>query len=130
VILFSRACAPEYFNGGELFFHLKANGRFTEERARYYCAEIVLALECLHAHSIVYRDLKPENVLLDAEGHIRLVDFGLSKEGITPTNLTHTCTITFPTPHTAAVSAASAASAAAFSIAVRRKCEEKCAVLT
>jgi len=80
----------EYFNGGELFFHLKANGRFTEERARYYCAEIVLALECLHAHTIVYRDLKPENVLLDAEGHIRLVDFGLSKEGITPTNLTHT----------------------------------------
>ncbi len=48
----------EYFNGGELFFHLKANGRFSEERARFYAAEIVLALECLHAHTIVYRDLK------------------------------------------------------------------------
>jgi serum/glucocorticoid-regulated kinase 2 len=80
----------DFFNGGELFFHLKANGRFQEERAKYYAAEIVCALECLHQHTIVYRDLKPENVLLDADGHIRLVDFGLSKEGITKTNLTHT----------------------------------------
>lgn len=46
-----------YFNGGELFFHLKSNGRFSEERARFYAAEIVLALECLHQHTIVYRDL-------------------------------------------------------------------------
>lgn len=80
----------EYFTGGELFFHLKTNGRFAEERAKFYAAEIVLALECLHHHTIVYRDLKPENVLLDADGHIRLTDFGLSKEGVTLTNPTHT----------------------------------------
>jgi len=50
----------EYFNGGELFFHLKSNGRFNEERPKFYAAEILCAIECLHANSIVYRDLKPE----------------------------------------------------------------------
>ncbi|CEM32786.1 unnamed protein product [Vitrella brassicaformis CCMP3155] len=72
----------EYCPGGELFFHLSRAGRFTEQRARFYSAEIILALEHLHKMDIVYRDLKPENVLLDEEGHIRLTDFGLSKEGI------------------------------------------------
>eukprot|EP00820_Chromera_velia_P028903 Cvel_11978.t1-p1 / transcript=Cvel_11978.t1 / gene=Cvel_11978 / organism=Chromera_velia_CCMP2878 / gene_product=RAC-beta serine/threonine-protein kinase A, putative / transcript_product=RAC-beta serine/threonine-protein kinase A, putative / location=Cvel_scaffold768:16140-17414(-) / protein_length=425 / sequence_SO=supercontig / SO=protein_coding / is_pseudo=false len=72
----------EYCPGGELFFHLSRAGRFTEVRARFYSAEILLALEHLHSLNIVYRDLKPENVLLDAEGHVRLTDFGLSKEGI------------------------------------------------
>lgn len=80
----------DYFTGGELFFHLKSNGRFSEELARFYAAEITLALECLHKHTIVYRDLKPENVLLDEEGHIRLTDFGLSKESISGNTLTHT----------------------------------------
>src|SRR5438128_9821328 len=47
----------DYFTGGELFFHLKSNGRFTEDRARFYAAEIVLALEALHQNTIVYRDL-------------------------------------------------------------------------
>eukprot|EP00920_Eleutheroschizon_duboscqi_P010321 GHVT01023968.1.p1 GENE.GHVT01023968.1~~GHVT01023968.1.p1 ORF type:complete len:388 (-),score=80.90 GHVT01023968.1:178-1248(-) len=72
----------EYCPGGELFFHLSRAGRFSEERCRFYSAELILALEHLHEHHIVYRDLKPENVLLDEEGHIRLTDFGLSKEGI------------------------------------------------
>jgi len=80
----------DYFAGGELFFHLKSGGRFTEERARFYAAEIAMALQCLHENQIVYRDLKPENVLLDEDGHIRLTDFGLSKEGVTLTKLTHT----------------------------------------
>ncbi len=80
----------DYFNGGELFFHLKANGRFSEDLARFYAAEIILALECLHQHSIVYRDLKPENILLDADGHIRLTDFGLSKQIVAENQLTHT----------------------------------------
>lgn len=72
----------EYFSGGELFFHLKNIGRFSEERSKFYAAEIILAIECLHSHNIVYRDLKPENVLLDSDGHIRLTDFGLAKDGV------------------------------------------------
>lgn len=80
----------DYFNGGELFFHLKHGGKFTEERAKFYAAEITLALQCLHENGIIYRDLKPENVLLDDDGHIRLTDFGLSKESIQGDELTHT----------------------------------------
>lgn len=80
----------DYFTGGELFFHLKSHGRFPEERAKFYAAEITLALECLHKNDIVYRDLKPENVLLDNEGHIRLTDFGLSKDSVGSKQLTHT----------------------------------------
>ena len=52
----------DFFQGGELFFHLKHQGKFVEDRVRLYAAEIILALECLHNHGIVYRDLKPENV--------------------------------------------------------------------
>ena len=73
-------------NGGELFFHLCNEIRFTEERARFYAAEILLALNHLHESGIIYRDLKPENVLLDGDGHIRLTDFGLSKLGIVGKN--------------------------------------------
>ena len=72
----------DYCAGGELFFHLGKLGKFPEHRARFYAAEIILAISYVHSLEIVYRDLKPENVLLDAQGHIRLTDFGLSKEGI------------------------------------------------
>ena len=72
----------DFLNGGELFFHLRKSNRFDEDRIRFYASEIVLALEYLHKHGIIYRDLKPENILLDSEGHIRLTDFGLSKQGI------------------------------------------------
>jgi serum/glucocorticoid-regulated kinase 2 len=54
-------------------------GRFTEDRARFYAAEVLLAYEALHSKRIIYRDLKPENVLLDENGHIKLADFNLSK---------------------------------------------------
>ncbi|DAZ95461.1 TPA: hypothetical protein N0F65_002146 [Lagenidium giganteum] len=72
----------DYCAGGELFFHLGKVQRFPEPRARFYAAEITLAIEYVHNLDIIYRDLKPENVLLDENGHIRLTDFGLSKEGI------------------------------------------------
>lgn len=72
----------DFLNGGELFFHLRKSGRFDEGRARFYASEILLALECLHNNKIIYRDLKPENVILDSEGHIKLTDFGLSKLNI------------------------------------------------
>jgi hypothetical protein len=72
----------DYCAGGELFFHLGKVGRFPEERARYYAAQIVLALEYVHKLGVIYRDLKPENVLLDQIGNVRLTDFGLSKEGV------------------------------------------------
>jgi serine/threonine protein kinase len=80
----------DYMSGGELFWHLQKEGRFTEERAKFYIAELVLALEHLHNHDIVYRDLKPENILLDANGHIALCDFGLSKANLTKDETTNT----------------------------------------
>jgi len=79
----------DYINGGELFFHLKKEGRFAENRVKLYAAEIASALDHLHNLDIVYRDLKPENILLDAEGHICITDFGLSKQ-IETTEGTHT----------------------------------------
>lgn len=70
----------DYVNGGELFYHLKKEGRFPENRVKFYAAEIVSAMAHLHSLGIVYRDLKPENILLDSDGHITITDFGLSKE--------------------------------------------------
>lgn len=69
----------EYVIGGELFSHLRRAGRFNNEVTRFYAAEIVLALEYLHSLDIVYRDLKPENLLIDQTGHIKITDFGFSK---------------------------------------------------
>lgn len=69
----------DFVNGGELFFHLGKERRFSIARSKFYSAEILLALEHLHSKGIIYRDLKPENVLLTSEGHICLTDFGLCK---------------------------------------------------
>ena len=69
----------DYCSGGELFFHLGKAGEFRESVARYYTAELVLGLSHLHSKGVIYRDLKPENVLLDADGHVKIADFGLSK---------------------------------------------------
>ncbi|XP_066196395.1 RAC-beta serine/threonine-protein kinase-like [Sylvia atricapilla] len=73
----------EYANGGELFFHLSRERVFSEDRARFYGAEIVSALEYLHSRDVVYRDIKLENLMLDKDGHIKITDFGLCKEGVT-----------------------------------------------
>merc|ERR1719296_514030 len=73
----------DYCPGGELFFHLSRYRRFPERVARFYAAELLLAIGHLHRRGIIYRDLKPENVLLDAEGHVKLGDFGLAKDKIT-----------------------------------------------
>lgn len=81
----------DFFNGGELYHYLSEGGRFTEERARFYAAEIISALDYLHKRGIVYRDLKPENLILDAKGHIRITDFGLSKEGVEGDTITSIC---------------------------------------
>jgi len=69
----------EFIPGGELFNYIRKAGRLPNQVARTYAAEIVLAFEHLHSKSIVYRDLKPENLLLDATGHIKLTDFGFAK---------------------------------------------------
>jgi len=76
-----------YCAGGELFFHLQKRGKFTIKETRFYAAEISLALSYLHnVKKVVYRDLKPENVLLDIEGHVQLCDFGLAKDGVVSTS--------------------------------------------
>uniref|UniRef100_A0A665TU38 non-specific serine/threonine protein kinase n=1 Tax=Echeneis naucrates TaxID=173247 RepID=A0A665TU38_ECHNA len=69
----------------KLFFHLSRERVFSEDRTRFYGAEIVSALDYLHSAKIVYRDLKLENLMLDKDGHIKITDFGLCKEGITDT---------------------------------------------
>ncbi|KAJ2751176.1 cAMP-dependent protein kinase catalytic subunit [Coemansia pectinata] len=69
----------EYVPGGELFSHLRRAGRFPDDVARFYAAEIVLALDYLHSLKIIWRDTKPENILLDDRGHVKLTDFGFAK---------------------------------------------------
>lgn len=82
----------EFVQGGELFSHLRRAGRFTSDVARFYAANIILALEHMHSKDIVYRDLKPENLLLDhqvrrqrlvvfspTQGYVKLTDLGFSK---------------------------------------------------
>eukprot|EP01017_Pseudomicrothorax_dubius_P044953 TRINITY_DN7684_c0_g1_i1.p1 TRINITY_DN7684_c0_g1~~TRINITY_DN7684_c0_g1_i1.p1 ORF type:complete len:355 (-),score=99.46 TRINITY_DN7684_c0_g1_i1:114-1178(-) len=74
--------ALEYCPGGELFYLLQRRKTFTEDQAKFYAAQIVLAIEHLHERNVIYRDLKPENVILDAQGYIRITDFGLAKMNI------------------------------------------------
>ncbi|XP_030606075.1 serine/threonine-protein kinase Sgk2b [Archocentrus centrarchus] len=80
----------DYVNGGELFYHLQREGSFPEPRAAFYAAEMAAALGYLHSLNIVYRDVKPENILLDSDGHVVLTDFGLCKEGVAKGGIMHT----------------------------------------
>eukprot|EP01097_Dermamoeba_algensis_P007658 TRINITY_DN48_c0_g1_i1.p1 TRINITY_DN48_c0_g1~~TRINITY_DN48_c0_g1_i1.p1 ORF type:complete len:428 (-),score=98.00 TRINITY_DN48_c0_g1_i1:279-1562(-) len=72
----------EFINGGEMFFHLQNENKFNESRTKFYVAEIAVGLDYLHSQGIIYRDLKPENVLLANDGHVKMTDFGISKSGL------------------------------------------------
>lgn len=68
----------EYIVGGDLMFHIQKR-KFNLDEARYFAAEVLLAIEYLHMHNIIYRDLKLDNIMLSADGHVKLTDFGLCK---------------------------------------------------
>jgi serine/threonine protein kinase len=70
----------DFIEGGELFSLLRKSHRFPNPVAKFYAAEVCLALDYLHYNNIIYRDLKPENLLLDRHGHIKITDFGFAKE--------------------------------------------------
>lgn len=72
----------DYAPGGNMSRALHKDKRFAEERAKIYLAELLLAIEDLHKRDIIFRDLKPDNVVFDEDGHALLTDFGLSKEGV------------------------------------------------
>ena len=78
----------DFVGGGDFFSLLSREGSLPEERVRLYMAELISALNHLHKMGIVYRDLKPENVLLDSDGHVKLTDFGLSRY---PAVCAHAC---------------------------------------
>lgn len=62
-----------------MFYHIKKRGHLSEKEAKFYGAELILGLEYIHSQKVIYRDLKPENLLLDKDGHLKMADFGICK---------------------------------------------------
>lgn len=94
----------DFVNGGELFSHLNTFKKFSEPRSRQYAAELVEFFSYMHANGVIYRDLKPENVLIAADGHLKIIDFGLAKTGMVEGQLSNSfCgTIEYMAPEIAA----------------------------
>eukprot|EP01126_Amoeba_proteus_P014827 TRINITY_DN16582_c0_g1_i1.p1 TRINITY_DN16582_c0_g1~~TRINITY_DN16582_c0_g1_i1.p1 ORF type:complete len:444 (+),score=87.32 TRINITY_DN16582_c0_g1_i1:1100-2431(+) len=80
----------DFINGGEICYHLSKKKQFSEILAKFYSSQIVLGLEYLHSHGIIYRDLKPENLLLKPNGYLVMTDFGLVKEFLASDSRTNT----------------------------------------
>ena len=66
--------------GGELYSILRHNEKFSEKVARFYFSNILIAIDYLHSYNIIYRDIKPENIMISSNGYLKLIDFGLSKK--------------------------------------------------
>lgn len=80
----------EFCQGGDLRVLVMSKKRLTESDAKLYLAEILVAIEELHKNGVIHRDIKLDNILLDKEGHVKITDFGLSKEGMFEKKLTTT----------------------------------------
>ncbi|CAL8070626.1 unnamed protein product [Calicophoron daubneyi] len=70
----------QFISGGEMFSYLRRVNKFSEDDAKFYASQVVLAFEYLHSFDMVYRDLKPENLLIDDTGYIKVTDFGFAKQ--------------------------------------------------